>query len=197
MTRTMVSRTSTRIAATLLVLALTSLSAQAQIRPFFVTGSGRAPDGVSVIPGTVSQHTAAGLSIPVGPYASDSGRFVAVDPPDENLSGTFKGSFTFEEVFRKDDLFCTYGDESNGAEGPGRYYVIDVGGGDVIIAFLAEFNPDRFRSTGKYRRVTGGSLTMLAVTEPIALAEILDDGVSPAFNYSWVGSGWIRFRRGR
>ncbi len=194
MTYPLISRPSVRFAAFVMVLSLTNLSANAQVKPFFVAGSGTAPDGVS-ISGADSPHNAEGFSIPVGPYTGDKGIFRSQDFDPETLSGKFKGEFVFEDLFGN-ELFCTYGDTDNGAASLGTYRAIDVGGGNVIVVFLAEFNPDASRSTGRFKKVTSGSLTMLAVTKPFKL-DLDSEGFTPPFEYSWVGTGWIKFGRGR
>ena len=62
-----------------------------------------------------------------------------------------------------------------------------------MAVFLAEFNPDCEKSTGRFKRAVDGSLIMLAVSEPFEL--VLDDqGFSPPWDYTWVGKGWLKFK---
>jgi len=183
------------MAFTILALAASQAQAQTQTKPFFIAGSGTAPQGVSLF-GDDSPHDSAGLMVPFGPYTGDQGNFNSLSFDSATLSGTFEGSFVFVDLFG-DELFCTYGDTDpkldNPAKEEGTYQIVPVGGGNIIVVFLAEFNPVPSKSTGRFRRVADGSLIMLAVTEPFPF--LLDeDGFSPPFDYSWIGKGWIRFR---
>lgn len=56
---------------------------------------------------------------------------------------------------------------------------------------MAEFNPVPSQSTGRFARVTDGSFTMTAVTEPFVL------GATDPVRYTWQGDGWIEFANGR
>ena len=169
-------------------------TAEGQVVPFHVDGGGPAPEGVSLF-GDLSPHTATGNGTHLGKYSGDQGKFYSLSFDPDTFSGTFQGSFVFVAA-NGDELFCTYGDVDNGADGPGEYQVIDVGGGDVIVVFLREFNPLPSKCTGRFENLIDGSFTMLAVTEPFPL--VLDEfGYSPPFNYSWEGKGWLEFDRGR
>lgn len=193
MIRALFSGNALRIAA-MLVFGLTTLSASAQVKPFFVVGSGPAPNGVSIF-GADSPHGSTGIATPVGLYSSDQGNFNSLSFDPVSLSGTFEGSFPFTAL-NGDVLFCTYGDVDNGADQTGEYQVIDVGGGNVIVVFLAEFNPVPAKCTGQFKKVTDGSLIMLAATEPFPLV-LNEAGFTPPFNYSWVGKGWLKFKQGK
>ena len=172
------------------VLALASPKADAQTKPFLVAGTGSTPNGVSVL-GADSLHVSTGLAFPIGPYTGDRGNFNSLSFDPMTLSGTFIGSFVFVDLFGN-ELFCTYGDTDNGAKQNGTYQLYQVGDGKVVAVFLAEFNPDPEKSTGRFKRAVDGSLIMLAVSEPFPFV-VDENGFSPPWDYSWVGKGWLRF----
>jgi hypothetical protein len=178
-----------RLTAAVAVLALACQSATAQVKPFKVTGGGRAPEGISPF-GADSPHNATGQATHLGKY-SGSGVFNVLSFDPETLSGTFRGHYTFVAA-NGDQLAFTYGDTDNGAEQVGEFQLFDAGGGKVYGVFIAEFNPIPEECTGHFSDVIDGSFIMVAVTEPFAL--ILDeDGFTPPANYTWQGQGWIEF----
>ncbi len=176
------------LAALVAVLTLAG-NAQAQVKPLKITGGGPAPDGISPF-GSDSPHLATGNATLLGKY-SGNGIFNSLSFDPETLSGTFEGYFTFVAA-NGDKLAMTYGDTDNGAEQVGTYQLYPVGGGNVVAVFLAEFNPILSQCTGRFAKVTAGSLIMLAVSEPFPL--VLDaEGYSPPFDYEWAGQGWLEF----
>lgn len=181
-----------RIAALIAFMAV-SAAADGQVVPFYVDGEGRGPEGVSIF-GDLSPHNATGNGTHLGKYSGDQGKFYSLSFDFESFSGTFEGSFVFVAA-NGDELFCTYGDVENGADSPGEYQILDAGGGDVVVEFLAEFTPVPSKCTGRFKNVIGGNFLMFAMTEPFPL--VLDaDGYSPPFDYSWEGKGWLEFARG-
>ena len=52
------------LAALAAVLSLPCSKAEAQVKPFKVTGGGLAPEGISLIPGVAAPHWAVGISVP-------------------------------------------------------------------------------------------------------------------------------------
>jgi hypothetical protein len=166
-------------------------SANAQVKPFKVSGGGPAPNGASIF-GADSPHSATGNGTQLGKYSGD-GIFNALSFDATTLSGTFHGTFTFVAA-NGDKLACTYGETANGADQPGTYQVVPADGGKVIIIFLAEFNPVPIACTGKFKDVVDGSFLMLAVTEPIDLS-IDANGFTPPFHYDWMGDGWLEFKK--
>lgn len=173
------------------LLLLTCHTAQAQVKPFKVTGSGPAPDGLSVF-GFDSRHSATGKATHLGNY-SGNGIANVLSVNFGTGSGTFKGSYTFVAA-NGDELAMTYGDTDNGADEVGEFQLFPNGDGRVYVVFIAEFNPIPALCTGRFQSVVDGSFIMVAVTEPFAL-DFDDDGFSPPFNYSWSGQGWIEFRK--
>ena len=128
---------------------------------------------------------------PVGRYRGSDGIAIAQSFDPLAGGGTFKGTFTFVNR-RGDRLATTFGDPDNGAQELGTYQAIPVGGDLAVILFIAEFNPLVGESTGAFEDVSGGSLTMYALTGPIPL--IFDDyGFSVPFELDWFGDGYLEF----
>lgn len=181
------------LVASVAVLALMCPAADAQVKPFLVTGGGPVPDGLSVA-GADSPHSATGVATHLGKYAGDGvARVQTLDLM--SLTGTFKGEFVFAAA-NGDKLACTYGDTANGAAEVGKFQLFPVGNtGKVVAVFVAEFNPDTAKCTGKFKDVVDGSFLMIAVTEPFPLVIDPETGFSPPFNYAWTGAGWLEFRK--
>jgi hypothetical protein len=173
------------------VLALACQTANAQVVPFFVTGGGPAPEGLSPF-GADSPHSATGVATELGRYSGNGIADVLSFDPSTG-SGTFHGHFTFVAA-NGDKLACTYGDTSNGAKQVGEFQIHDAGGGEVYVVFIAEFNPIPAQCTGRFRKVIDGSFIMVAVTAPFVLT-INEDGFTPPFDYTWAGAGWLEFAR--
>ena len=168
---------------------LMSPSAEAQKVPFSVIGQGGG-DGFSVA-GVPSPFGARGLSFPLGRYTSENG--VAISQSFDGVgAGEFLGTFTFVNKRSGAKLAMTFGDVSNGAKEVGTYTAIPVSPDLVRILFVAEFNPIVGQSTGRFKNVTGGSLTMYALTEPIP--PVFDElGFSVPFEFNWVGRGFLKY----
>ncbi len=176
------------LAALVAVLTL-ACRADAQVKPFKVTGGGAAPDGLSIF-GADSPHSATGNATLLGKYSGNGiANVLSFDPATR--SGTFEGFYVFVAA-NGDKLACTYGNPDNGAEQVGTFQLIPVGGGKVRAVFLAEFNPILSECTGRFKNVVAGSLIMLATSDPFALT-IDDEGFSPPFDYTWEGQGWMEF----
>ena len=61
--------------------------------------------------------------------------------------------------------------------------------------FVAEFNPVPALYTGRFAKVTGGSLLMIAKSAPFA---VINTGTQTTpFNYTWEGEGYLEFRHGK
>lgn len=175
------------------VLTLACQTANAQVKPFKVTGGGPAPKGLSIF-GADSPHSATGNATELGKYSGDGiANVLTFDP--ETGSGTFHGFFIFVAA-NGDELAFTYGDTDNGAAQVGEFQLYDAGGGKVKAVFIAEFNPIPELCTGRFKDVIDGSFIMVAVTKPFAL-DVDANGFSPPFNYTWEGEGWIEFKKGK
>ena len=175
----------------LVALALGAGTARAQVVPFKVSGGGPAPDGLSTT-GLASPHTATGKATHLGKYTG-AGEASVTGP------GTFQGYFKFVAA-NGDVLYTTYGDTDNplnvGGE-PGTFTVVPAAEpGKVHVVFVAEFNPVPGLSTGRFQKVVGGSLVMVARTEAIDPPGPGDEFTAP-FDYTWAGEGWLEFQRGK
>ncbi len=178
-----------RLLGVVAVVALASQSAAAQVKPFTVVGAGPAPQGLSLF-GANSPHSATGVATQLGKYhGNGNANVLSFDPT--SLGGTFHGEFTFVAA-NGDKLACTYGDVANGAEEVGQFQLFDVGGGNVVTVFVAEFNPVPELCTGRFAKVVDGSFLMIAVSDPFPL-EVDANGFSPPFDYAWSGDGWLEF----
>jgi hypothetical protein len=106
------------------------------------------------------------------------------------LSAEFSSAPNFVFVAANGDrLAMTYGDTNNGAEQPGQVTLVPNGDGSLTAYFVAEFNPDLPNCTGRFAKLTGGSLIMYAVSDPFF---ILGTSTTP-FEDSWSGSGMLTF----
>src|SRR5262245_44923966 len=165
--------------------------ADTHVVPFRVTGGGYAPLGLPVLPGSMAPHTATGTATHLGRYSGDEGRFELLTLDLATGTGTFRGSYVFVAA-DGDRLAMNYGaDPAN----PGRFTLTPVGDGRRVALFVAEFTPAPGQSTGRFARFTGGSLTMLATTEPFVPMPDAQ-GYTPPFAYTWAGEGSLEFRRG-
>jgi len=169
-------------------LVLTSSRAEAQVKPLKITGGGPAPDGISLIPGTPAPHSATGNATELGKYTGE-GFFQILDFTGP-LTAEFSSAPNFVFVAANgDQLAMTYGDTNNGAKQPGEVTLVPNSDGSLTAYFVAEFNPDLPNCTGRFAKLTGGSLIMYAVSEPFF---IVGTSTTP-FNYTWEGSGTLTY----
>ena len=169
-------------------LALCPSRAEAQVKPLKITGGGYAPEGLSLIPYTPAPHSAVGNATELGNYTGE-GWFQILEYTSP-LSAEFSSAPNFVFVAANGDhLAMTYGDTENGAEQPGEVTLVPNSDGSLTAYFVAEFNPDLPNCTGRFAKLTGGSLIMYAVSEPFF---IVGTSTTP-FNYSWFGSGTLTF----
>jgi hypothetical protein len=177
------------LAALVAVLALAP-GASAQVKPFKVTGSGLAPDGVAFLVGDPRPHWAVGQATELGRYYGEGQ--VVLDRFTGPATAEFSSAVPFVFVAPNGDkLAFTYGDTDNGAEQPGQVALFPRPGGRFVAVFVAEFNPVPELCTGRFASVIDGSFIMTAVTDPFVL------GSSDPAGYSWSGEGWIEFKKGK
>jgi hypothetical protein len=169
-------------------LGLTSSRAEAQVKPLKITGGGYAPDGISLIPYTPAPHSAVGNATELGKYTGE-GWFQILDYTGL-LTAEFSSAPNFVFVAANGDhLAMTYGDTNNGAKEPGQVTLVPNSDGSFTAYFVAEFNPDLPNCTGRFAKLTGGSLIMYAVSDPFFI-----QGTSTTpFNYTWSGTGTLTF----
>jgi hypothetical protein len=169
-------------------LTLTSSRAEAQVKPLKITGGGPAPHGIALIPGTPAPHSATGNATELGKYTGE-GFFEILD-----YTGQFTAEFSSAPNFvfvaaNGDYLAMTYGDVNNGAKEPGQVTLVPNSDGSFTAYFVAEFNPDIPNCTGRFAKLTGGSLIMYAVSDPFFI-----EGTSTTpFNYTWSGTGTLTY----
>jgi hypothetical protein len=168
--------------------ALVAPNADSRVVPFKVSGGGTAPQGLPLFPGGTAPHNATGMATHLGHYTGE-GTFQLLGFTSPT-TGTFTGSFVFVAA-NGDRLAFNYG-----ADKPGTFTVMPAGDGKVVVQFVADFTPDPAHSTGRFANVTGGSFTMVATTEPFDPTPNAQGYTAP-FAYTWVGSGWIEFGKGK
>ena len=179
----------------LAILTLACPEAQAQVKPFKITGGGVAPDGLP-LPGQPGRsHWSVGNASQLGKYAGD-GTVKTDSAVYDPSTGTFAGEFGSGSPYNftaanGDELVCYYGRTDKGADEPGTFELTIVGvspdGFPIVEAlFIAEFVPQPELSTGKFAGVTG-SWIMYAWTEPFIL------GSSDPIEYTWEGTGSLTF----
>jgi hypothetical protein len=178
------------LTAWVLALVLTQGRAEAQVKPLKITGGGPAPEGISLIPGTPAPHSATGNATELGHYTGH-GFFQILDFTGP-LTAEFSSAPNFVFVAANGDhLAMTYGDVENGAKEPGQVTLVPNSDGSFTAFFVAEFNPDLPNCTGRFAKLTGGSLIMYAVSDPFF---IMGTSTTP-FDYTWSGSGTLTFGR--
>jgi hypothetical protein len=169
-------------------LFLATHRAEAKVKPLKITGGGSAPNGLSLIPFTPEPHSATGNATELGKYTGE-GWFQILDYTGP-LSGEFSSAPNFVFVAANgDQLAMTYGDTNNGAKQPGEVTLVPNRDGSLTATFVAEFNPDLPNCTGRFAKLTGGSLIMVAVSDPFF---ILGNSTTP-FNYTWFGTGTLTY----
>jgi hypothetical protein len=167
------------LAGLLVVLAFGAEPARAQVVPFQVTGAGVA-DFIPLVPGQASPHDAVGTATHLGRYQAEG--LVRLD----GFTGPTTGAFSSAEPV----AFVAANGDVLRFDYQGEVELIVVGDGLFITVWFAEFTPAS-GSTGRFERVVDGSFFMTAITSPFTLeAPVMVD-------YSWSGSGWIEFKRGR
>ncbi|MEQ9407109.1 MAG: hypothetical protein RIK87_05260 [Fuerstiella sp.] len=170
--------------------------AEAQVKPFKIKGGGNAPEGLSLIPFDAGPYTNSGTATHLGRYTGFGIAFVTTDDPGPLpagavFNGSFSGGFVFEAA-NGHSLVC---------EHPGTFAVYPDGEGQFYAIFDANFIPasltigeTTFESTGKFTNVSG-SFRMIATTEPFDID--IENFVTSAFDFSWVGKGSLDFAKGK
>lgn len=160
------------------IIALTSTAAKAEVKPFKVTGAGTA-DHVPAFPGDEATHWAEGQATELGEYYCES--VVRLDDFTSPTTGDFSNAapcvFT---AANGDKLVFNYA---------GKVELIPSDGEGVFVAkWTATFTPDVALCTGRFASVVGGSVVIVAITDPFEFGE-------HDVPYSWSGEGWIEFAK--
>jgi len=162
-------------------------TADAQVKPFKVTGAGIV-DYVPLTPGVPVYHFAIGEATELGKYFGEGQVQLEFFTGPTTAAFSSASPFVFAAA-NGDKLAFTYGDTDNGAQQPGQVELTYAGDGKFVATWLAEFNPLIAECTGRFSSVIGGSFMMLAVTEPFEL------GATDPVYYEWQGEGWIEFKK--
>jgi hypothetical protein len=179
------------------VLTLACHKAQAQVKPFKITGEGVAPFGLPLPGQDARPHSIVGNATHLGRHTGEGSvktDSVVFDPTTGRIIGEFGSGAPF--VFtgaNGDELVCYYGRTDFGASKPGTFEltILDVlADGSLVVEalFIAEFVPQPDECTGMFAGVTG-SWVMYATTEPFVL------GSNDPTNYSWQGQGSLTFAK--
>jgi hypothetical protein len=174
-----------------LALVLGQNRAEAQVKPFKISGGGLAPDGIALVPGTPAPHSAAGNATELGNYQGE-GFFQILNYTSLTTAKFSSGPDFIFTAANGDLLAMTYGVVANGAAHPGDVTLCPNSDNSFTAIFVAEFNPLLAKCTGRFAKLTGGSFIMVAVSEPFF---ILGATTTP-FMYFWAGEGTLTFGKG-
>ena len=170
------------------VVLLTVCAAQADVTvPWRVTGEGSFSTGLPVVPDLSVDYFGSGHGSQIGRYTG-GGLFRLLSFNAADGTGTFDGSFVF--VTPDGDLLAT------NVVSPGAFTVLTAPSGNVIASFVFQLIPNPAHSTGRFAKVTGGSLLIAATSAPFLLT-VSVDGHTPPFTYTWAGDGSLVFAKGQ
>lgn len=182
------------LTALLVAVVVSSSPAQAQNKPFWITGEGVAPRGLPLPGQEPRPHFILGYGTYLGRHYGEG--TVRTDSAVLQSNGTITGEFGSGSPFffygsAGDVLVCYYGRTDHGASEPGRFVltiqnILEDGSLVVEALWIAEFVPVPDLSTGRFAGVTG-SWIMYAKSAPFIL------GSSNLALYSWEGEGWLNF----
>jgi hypothetical protein len=190
------------LASALAVAFTLATAAEAQVKPFKISGEGIGPAGLP-LPGQaprphwiVGEATHLGRHHGEGTVQTDS---AVLDLANGRITGEFGSGDPFVFVAANGDkLACHYGRTEFGASQPGTFELaildvlgFDADGNPILVVealWLAEFVPQPDLSTGRFAGISG-SWTMVAWSEPFILGS--DDPV----HYAWAGEGKLEFRK--
>jgi hypothetical protein len=184
------------LAAGAVMLTLECHKAQAQVKPFKITGGGIAPLGLPVPGQDPRSHSSTGNATYLGRYTGDGTietDSAAFDPSTGQITGEFgSGSPYVFTGANGDKLVCYYGRTDFGASEPGAFEltIVDVTPDGFLVVealFIAEFVVQPDECTGKFAGTTG-SWIMYASTGPFIL------GSEDPIAYSWEGTGKLKFK---
>lgn len=179
------SRVVVRLVALVAVLVLACPAADAQVKPFKITGGGTI-DYIPLVDHVPVFHWAVGNATHMGQYYCE-GMVQLLGFTSPNTADFSSAAPCVFSAANGDKLAFTYGDVNNGAHDPGFVTLHDAGGGMVFTVWVAEFNPVPELCTGRFADVVDGSFIMTAMSEPFVL------GAHDPVGYTWSGEGWIEF----
>jgi hypothetical protein len=159
--------------------------------PIRISGSGTFPNGMPVFPGGTAPYVATGHASQIGKYSGE-GQFelLSLDLVSLDLAtGSFEGSFVFVAANGKHRLATV-------AANPGRLTISPDDGGMVVVRLVMELTPVPASSAGRFADVTGGSIVLVAISEPFSLTPNAQGFTSP-FAFTWAGDGSLVFSSGK
>ena len=165
----------------LFLVALAPRVAEAQAKPFKITGGGIAADGFPTTLDTPAPHNATGNATELGEYSAEG--FFQVDKLN-GLEGDFSSSVPC--VF-----IAANGDEIQ-FDYAGTVELFTEDGMTFTAVFTATFTPvlTPGANTGRFTKVVGGSFVMVATSAPFMFGE-------PNVAYTWEGDGSLEFKEGK
>lgn len=183
------------LAALAAVMVFADQKADAQDRPFKISGAGAGPDGLPLPGQPAREHWVVGEATYLGRHTGDGTvrtDSAALDPNTGHITGEFGsgGPYTFTGA-NGDKLVCYYGRTDFGASKPGTFdlAIVDIlADGSLVVEalWIADFVVQPNLSTGRFAGVTG-SWVMYAQSEPFVL------GSNDPVYYSWQGQGTLKF----
>jgi hypothetical protein len=178
------------------LLVVACAPAQAQVKPWKITGNGVGPLGLPLPGDPVPRpHSIVGNATHLGRHTGEGSVLTDTNNlefyPDGTITGEFGSADPFVFTGANDEILtCNYGRTAEGASTPGTFELVPVSPGVYVAHFIAEFVPVPEECTGKFAGVTG-SWVMYAVSEPFVL------GSSDPLYYSWEGAGSLTFAKGQ
>jgi hypothetical protein len=173
-----------------LALGFAQNQVQAQVKPLKITGGGLAPEGIFLTPGTPGPHWAVGNATELGNYYGEGFFQILQYTSEPTADFSSAPEFVFTAA-NGDKLAMTYGDVDNGAAKPGHVTLFPNSDRSFSAVFVAEFNPVPADSTGRFAKVTGGSLIMIAISEPFFIPP--GSPTTTPFAYTWSGEGTLTY----
>jgi hypothetical protein len=156
-------------------LALTAGAAQAQHKPFKVSGGGTV-DHIPLSPGDTATHWATGQGTEIGEYYGDG--IVRLDSFTSQTTGDFSSAEPF--------IFIAANGDELAFDYAGVVELIPAAGGKFTTKWVAIFTPVTAFCTGRFAKVTGGSFVMTAITDPFNFGD-------HNIGYTWSGDGSLIF----
>jgi hypothetical protein len=163
--------------------------AQSRAVPFKVKGGGAFSSGLPVAPSVTANFQANGTANQLGKYTTE-GTFTLGSlqiSPTGVVSGTFQEVLVF--VAANADRLTFSSGASNGIF-TGQ---LSADGTTITgVTFGALLSPDPAHSTGRFSKVTGGSIMLVTSADAISLVSTVPGFTSP-FSFTWEGEGLLLF----
>jgi hypothetical protein len=160
------------------VLAFTTHSAEAQVKPFKISGGGIAADGFPTTLDTPAPHNAVGNATELGKYSAEG--FFQLD----DFTGPLNADFSSSQPC----VFTAANGDQIEFDYAGTVELFTDDGVTFTAVFTATFTPvlTPGANTGRFTKVIGGSFVMVATTAPFMFGEL-------DVPYTWSGEGTLKF----